>query len=378
MAKIYRALILFLFLIFFPGISHAATLSIEPGSASIEQGKTVTVKVMVKTDTSLNAVSGVLSIPDIFSIESASKAGSVLNFWVTEPTVSKASNTVKFEGVTLGGFSGSSGSVVTLKLKALKTGSEKLLFKSGQILANDGNGTDITGNLIGAIFSVKKVAVTPSPKPSPKPVPEPAPEPEPEEIPIIEEPIQPLPSLKAPEIMFGTRYGAPAIVGTSEYPRTQVLITFVALDGAKIFIQGLSDVEGSFNIVVPNSLKHGTYNITAVMVREQDKSNSESSNVITVNIGNIVSDISYEIYIVFVVLVLLIIYLLGRIIFNASKERSDRKIKNQISQVEEIIHKSFGILREEMKEYDAKRSGDIKRDMIDAEKVISKKVEDME
>jgi hypothetical protein len=372
MAKIYSAITLFFLIILFsPCLSHAASLSIEPGTGTVEVGKDISVKVSVKSDTPLNAISGLLSLPDNFAIESVSKSGSVLDFWVTQPLISKTANTVKFEGVKLGGFSGSSGTVVTINLKALKIGSAKILFRSGQILANDGQGTDITGDLIGGIFSVKPATENPAPVPV---VVEPAPVPA-TEVPVAEEQPQPAPTLKAPEIMFGTKYGAPSIVGTSDYPNTQTLITFVALDGAKIFIQDTSDTEGSFNTLIPNSLKHGSYNVTAVMINKDDKTNSDVSNSIFINIGTPLSDIGFEIYVVFGVLILLILYLLGRVIFNANKEANDRRMKNQLNQVEDIIHKSFKLLRDEMKENEGKKMDGLKKDMNDAEKIITKKID---
>src|SRR3989344_1537261 len=208
MAKAPRIIIIFLFLfIFLPVMAHAATLSLSPNAGSFEVGDRVSVRVVASSSTSLNAVSGTVSFPtSLFSVESVSKTGSIIDFWVTEPSVSKSSGTVKFEGVALGGFNGSSGTVATIHLRATKAGSAKLAFQSGQILANDGAGTDITGALTGASYTLVPATE--------KRVPVPEEEIEPEIT-------QPEPSLEAPEIMLGSRYGAPAIIGTSVHGKAQ-------------------------------------------------------------------------------------------------------------------------------------------------------------
>lgn len=299
MVKICSTIIFFLLFIFSPFIAQAATLSISPATGNFEVGSPVTVRVIAASNVPFNAVSGSVSFPtSLFSIESVSKSSSFLNFWVTEPTAS--AGTVRFEGVALGGFTGSTGTVVTVNLRAIKAGVGTVSFNSGQILANDGQGTDITGNLNGANFSVK--AATPKPTPPPKPIPTPVPEPE---IP------QPEPTLRAPEIMLGDKYGMQAILGTSEYPKAQVLVTFISEDGTKVFILGVADADGSFDLLVPHSLKHGSYTITAMMIKE-DKTNSESSNIIVANIGNIISDIPWWIWLLIFLLIICILYLLWR------------------------------------------------------------------
>lgn len=363
-----------------PFVARAASLSISPAAGSYEVGDTVVVKVVASSSTPFNAVSGVVSIPSsVFSISSVSKAASVLNFWVTEPSMSKSSGTVKFEGVTLGGFTGTSGTVATISLKAVKEGTGAISFKSGQVLANDGQGTDITGPLSGATFTIKPATV----KPQPTPV-ETKPEPEP----VKEEP-QPAPTLNAPEIMLGTKYGAQAILGTSDYPKAQALISFTAEDGAKVLILGNSDTQGEFNVVVPNSLKRGTYQVTAIMVKE-DKSNSEASNTITIVIGNFWSDVGIEIWSLILVLVLLIIYLALRARSHFKDKGmlvvADSKKKEDYSKEENVIHKSFDALRSDVvdrskgiiNEVERTNIEELKKDIDSTEKVISKEIKDIE
>jgi hypothetical protein len=315
-----------LFLFFSAHSALAADLTVSPSSGSFSVGDTVTVRIVLSSPSqSANAVSGLVSVsPSIFSIQSVSKASSVLNFWVKEPAIS--AGTVKFEGIALSGFTGLAGTVVSINLRAIKAGTGQVLFTSGQILANDGQGTDITTNLNGGNFIIK-AAVPPSvvpaaaPEPLPIPPPEPVPAPAPAPAPVPEIP-QPAPTLKAPVISIGSKNGAPAVLGTSEYPNAQTLITFISETGTKIFILGTAENDGSFNILVPNSLKRGAYAVTAVMIKD-DKSNSDTSNAIIVKVGSIISDITFEIWLMILALVVVVLYLLLRIYFHLRKDRQN-------------------------------------------------------
>ncbi len=376
---------LFFFLCFFsPHFARAATLSVTPATGSFESGERVTVRVLVTSNNvPFNAVSGVVAFPtSLFSVESVSKKNSVLNFWVTEPSIN--GGLVKFEGIALGGSTASSGTVVSVTLRAVKKGEGQISFKSGQILANDGEGTDITGNLIGASFSVKDALPKPAlPKVEPKPEPQPLQEDEPVIVPEIP---QPLPTLAAPEIMVGVKYGAQAIIGASEYPKAQALVTFVSEDGVKIFILGDADADGSFNLLVPNSLRPGLYKVSAIMIKE-DKTNSETSNTIFIKTGTIFSGISREVYGLIGLLIALIVYLFTRIIFHFKKGKSANKnLKSEIRTTGDLVHKSFDILREDVTEYDTEKLGEaehkrltaIKKDINDAEKIIAREIKDIE
>ncbi len=378
MGKICSFLVVLFVVSFFPSLAKAATLSINPSSGNFEAGQSVSVKVFASsTGTPFNAVSGVVSFPtSIFSIESVSKSGSILDFWVSEPYISKSAGTVKFEGVSLGGSGKTSGTVITIKLRAKNVGVGKAFFQSGQILANDGEGTDMTGALNGADYSVVEATkVTPTPKPKPTPV-------KVEEIEEVE-PVQPLPTLQAPEIKLGTKYGAQAILGTSDYPKSQALVTFMSVDGTKVYILGNADDNGEFTLVVPSSLKNGVYTATAVMIKE-DKTNSETSNSITVKIGNILSDIGWQISTLIFILILLIIYLILRIHFHI-ENHSNKNIKREVTEAEDVLHKSFEILNEDVTDYENKKVTlaehkkivGLKKDISDAEKIIDKKIKNI-
>ncbi len=373
----FRVFILFLLFVLSPMVANAASMSVSPATGSFEVGDRLVLRIVISSNAPFNAVSGVLSYPSIFAVDSVSKTGSVLNFWVTEPIVLKNSSTIKFEGVALGGYMQSSGTVITMNLRAVKAGSGTFSFQSGQVLANDGEGTDITGNLIGATLSVVE-GTTPAPtKPS---ITTPVEETEEEEIP------QPKPTLNAPEIVFKSKFGDQAILGKSDYPNTQAVVTFMASDGVKVFIVESTDANGEFSVLVPSSLKRGPYSVSAVIVKT-DKTNSDTSNIIIIKIGSIFSDITKEVWALIGLLLISILYLIVRIIFHLKKDKYlNRDTKREVREAEKLIHQSFDILREDIIDYDNKkltpsehsRMQEIKKDITTAEKVIDSKVKDIE
>jgi hypothetical protein len=377
--KIIKIITFFLFFVFVPYVANAANLSINPSSGTFEVGDRVSLKVMVTNNNVLfNAVSAVVEFPNsIFKVDSVSKTNSFLNFWVTEPAV--VANTVKFEGVALGGFNSFTGTAITINLRAVAPGNAKISFKSGQVLANDGEGTDITNNLVGANYVVKEAVLKEKPKVEIKP------EVKDEEPEIIPEIVQPEPTLVSPEIILSSKYGVPAILGKSDYSKADALVTFLAEDGSKIFVVSNTDENGNFDLLIPRSLKHGVYNVNAVVVKK-DNTNSNVSNTIKVTIGNIFSDTAGGIWALIALLLGSIMYLLLRIYFHFRKDKNIHKvIKNEVIDTEKLVHESFDDLRDEIKDYEDKdisiverrHINSIKRDIDSVEKIITKEVDEI-
>ncbi len=136
-------------------LSAAEFFILSVNKKEVRAGEQIVLNISVNTPTqSMNAVSGVLVIPEILSVNTLSKEGSVVNFWTEEPHA--VSNTVRFEGVVLNpGYQGPSGKLFTVTLTAKKTGEARFYFNEGAILANDGFGTNIIDSL-----SSLKLAVT--------------------------------------------------------------------------------------------------------------------------------------------------------------------------------------------------------------------------
>ncbi|TXI10815.1 MAG: hypothetical protein E6Q68_07445, partial [Polynucleobacter sp.] len=133
-----------------PGNIFAADLTLTPSVGQFEVGQSFTVDVYVTNNTqAINAVSGTLTFPtDTLSVRSISKDGTIIKLWAEEPTFSNTSGSAKFEGVILNpGFSGPRGKVISLSFSAKKAGNANVIFSNGQVLANDGQATNVVGSL---------------------------------------------------------------------------------------------------------------------------------------------------------------------------------------------------------------------------------------
>lgn len=129
-----------------PCLALAATLSVVPGSSRAAVGDTVRVSVVVNSQgAAINNAAGVLHFPaDMLRVVSISTSGSVFPLWVETPGYSNETGEVNFDGgVPTPGFSGTSGTVLTVAFAAKHAGSAALSFTDSSVLANDGEGTDV-------------------------------------------------------------------------------------------------------------------------------------------------------------------------------------------------------------------------------------------
>ena len=161
--NLYIRFFLFCFVIVFFFISSnktfAATLSLSPSSGNYSVGDTIKIKIIVSSDTPVNAVSSKISFSNyILSLSSISKSGSIISLWAQEPTFSNGDGTINLEGVILNGYTGNYGEVATLIFKAKREGQAEIKFSSASVLANDGNGTEvISGNKPSSITITKAI-----------------------------------------------------------------------------------------------------------------------------------------------------------------------------------------------------------------------------
>lgn len=150
----------------FAWYSYAASLSVSPSTGVYSSGSTFTVRVAINTQgKSINAAEGQLSFkPNELSVVSVSRASSIFNLWTTEPTYSNSAGTITFGGGSPNGYSGSSGTIMTITFRATGSGSPKVVFTSGSILAADGLGTNILTNMSGGTYTVNALTADPEPE----------------------------------------------------------------------------------------------------------------------------------------------------------------------------------------------------------------------
>lgn len=198
---------LFIALLCIAGTADAATLGVS-APASVTVGDIVTARILVDSaGVAINNAEATLIFPtDILSVISVSKANSVFSLWVEEPSFSNAGGMVGFNGgVPNPGFTGSSGTILSVTFQAKKSGNATLSLSNAAVRANDGKGTNVFTGAGSASLSVSAAvqqAPAPQPTPTPKPVETkpvvgPLPE-EVEETPAREEP-QPEPSAEEPQ-----------------------------------------------------------------------------------------------------------------------------------------------------------------------------------
>lgn len=157
-----KKIVLFLALIL-PFNANAASLYFSPTSGSYEVGSVFPVSVYLTSSTeSMNAASGVVSFPvENLEVVSLSKTNSIFSLWIKEPSFSNTNGTINFEGIILNsGYTGTSGKILTVNMKAKKAGTINMNFSSASILANDGKGTNITSDIGTAQFTLNDQSLT--------------------------------------------------------------------------------------------------------------------------------------------------------------------------------------------------------------------------
>lgn len=151
--KWWHKILLIAVLAFFPlpgKTASAASLNLSPLEQKVNVGQSFSIGVYVSsTDQAMNAASGVITFPaDKLQITSLSKSGSIFSLWGQEPAFSNSTGEVDFSGIVLNpGFKGSGGKILGITFKAKADGVANLTFSSGEILANDGLGSNILGSL---------------------------------------------------------------------------------------------------------------------------------------------------------------------------------------------------------------------------------------
>ena len=149
---------------------QAATMGVYPSTVTRQAGDRFSVSVVVSSPVqSVNGYDGVVTFPsDLLQATGVSK-GRMVDIWTPgSPSISNAAGTVSFSGVSLPpGFTGGSGTVLTINFLTKKSGTGKIAIKSASILANDGSGTNVITAAIPARMIVTEKVVTPVIPPTP-------------------------------------------------------------------------------------------------------------------------------------------------------------------------------------------------------------------
>ena len=133
--------------------AEAAQILFE-SPAAVSVGDNITVKIRIDTEgDSINAVDLGVIYPANLSVKNISKAGSVIQLWVKEP--SHNGNVIFLSGGLPGGVKSSNALVATVVFEARSIGSGALgLSPQSAALLNDGAGTAASVTLVSPIINI--------------------------------------------------------------------------------------------------------------------------------------------------------------------------------------------------------------------------------
>ena len=134
-----------------------AKMRIAPKAVSVITGKTVSIDVVVDAAAAVNVFAGDLSFdPNVLMVDSIDYNTSIADLWAIRPWYDNGAGTLNFGGGTTkpGGFTGS-GSLITVRFRALTSGDGMVTIQNARILRHDGLGTDVPlSEPIDAIITV--------------------------------------------------------------------------------------------------------------------------------------------------------------------------------------------------------------------------------
>jgi hypothetical protein len=176
MKKIISVGFVFVFSFLFFKSALAAQFFFSPDKGDVITGQQFDVSVKIKTDgdETLNGAQAKITFDaNLLQVVSISKENSLFNLWIQDPAYSNADGTIDFIGGVSGGISGDSLQGIKISFKAKSEGTANLSVNQdeSQITANDGLGTNILTQVLGAIFKITAAPPPPVVKPGVPPPP---------------------------------------------------------------------------------------------------------------------------------------------------------------------------------------------------------------
>ena len=145
----------------------AAKFYISPQSGAQALNKTFTVDIKIDSQgDGINAAQAKVIFPaDKLEIKIVDKTGSVFGFWPEEPTFSNENGVVDFIGGTVNGVSGASLHILRIVFNAKSVGETPISLDDGAITVDDGTGTNILTEIVGANYRISVTVAAPLPAP---------------------------------------------------------------------------------------------------------------------------------------------------------------------------------------------------------------------
>jgi hypothetical protein len=155
---ILSAPVIFLLLINTVGVAGSGNIFFFTPEKTIfaVTGENVHIALNIDTKLPINAVGGtVVFPPEFLAIDTFSRDTSIIDLWAEEPTFSNENGTLHLSGgiVPKETKDGDHGTVLVASFRALKAGKAAISMKDGQLLAANGEGTNIiTGSNVLTLY----------------------------------------------------------------------------------------------------------------------------------------------------------------------------------------------------------------------------------
>lgn len=147
-------ILLFLIIIFCPFRLQAAELYFKSNVNEVQVGDVIVTNLFINTKgEDINAIEGDLANSENLLLKDIRKGGSIVSFWIIEPTINKEQKHF-FSGVIPGGYQGTEGLIITAVFEVIKSGQANVDIENLKVLKNDGFGTTTASLAIPWINSV--------------------------------------------------------------------------------------------------------------------------------------------------------------------------------------------------------------------------------
>lgn len=147
----------------FAHTSSAATMNMVPSTGEFGIGKEITIDLKVDSEgAGVNVAQATIRFPsDILKVNSISKEGSALNFWLEDPVFSNENGTISFVGGTAYGVSGASIQLIHIVFTAKTAGTAGITILDAAVTASDGSGANLLTKTQGATLTLSPSVTTP-------------------------------------------------------------------------------------------------------------------------------------------------------------------------------------------------------------------------
>ena len=146
-----------------PGVTPETVIKLTPQDKNVIVGNEFPLTIAINAAQAVNAVGAVITFPkEYLEVVKLSKENSMLTVWSEEPAFSNEAGTITFSGINLSGGVTGERLVLTAILKSKKIGSAPVAFSDAQVLAHDGQGTEVVKKKIGVTYTIAEKRPAPS------------------------------------------------------------------------------------------------------------------------------------------------------------------------------------------------------------------------